>query len=266
MTRYYPLRDLKLLFGKAGWYCAFPGCRSRLLAKATAVDDEEVLAFIAHIVAHSDTGPRADTSFPAEQRDRYPNLVLLCGHHHTLVDKQDSEYTIQQLRDWKDDLEAWVEERLTEGMREIRFPELEVVCKAIVSNGRVLPSTALTAVPPTAKMTHNDLTEKCDYRMTLGLMQAPQVQDYLERMASEFDPKFPKRLRQGFVAEYEQLRADGVNGDALFFAMHDFAAESAIDVTDGASERFDLKAASLAVLCHLFQVCDVFEVPPDVAP
>lgn len=265
MSRNYTDRDLKLLFGKAGMYCAFPDCRARLLAKATGADDEAVLAYIAHIVAHSDTGPRANPDFPAELRDRYPNLMLLCGHHHRLVDAQDSEYTVEQLRAWKEDLEAWVEERLTDGMRDINFSELEIVCKAIINNAEGLASTGLTAVPPADKMKHNDLTSVTEYRMTLGLMQAPQVANYLQEMATRIDAQFPKRLRQGFVSEYEALRATDVTGDALFLAMHDFAYQGACDLTAGNDGRFDLRSASLAVLCHLFEVCDVFEVPPSAA-
>jgi len=265
VSRNYTDRDLKLLFGKAGMYCAFPDCRARLLAKATEADDEAVLAYIAHIVAHSDTGPRADPDFPAELRDRYPNLMLLCGHHHRLVDAQDSEYTVEQLRAWKEDLEAWVEDRLTDGMREINFSELEIVCKAIINNAEGLASTGLTAVPPADKMEHNDLTSVIEYRMTLGLMQAPQVANYLQEMATRIDAQFPKRLRQGFVSEYEALKASDVTGDALFLAMHDFAYQGACNLTAGNDERFDLKSASLAVLCHLFEVCDVFEVPPSAA-
>lgn len=246
-------------------YCAFPECRARLLAAATNVDDEAVLAYIAHIVAHSDTGPRADKSFPKALRDRYPNLVLMCGHHHRLVDAQDTEYTVEQLRAWKEDLEAWVDERLTDGMRDIQFSELEIVCKAIINNAEGLASTGLSAVPPADKMEHNELTSLTEYRMTLGLMQAPQVANYLQEMSTRIDSQFPKRLRQGFVSEYEMLKANGLSGDALFLAMHDFAYQGACVVSAKNDERFDLKSASLAVLCHLFEVCDVFEVPPNAA-
>lgn len=264
MGRSYTDRDLKLLFGKSGMFCAFPGCKARLLAPGTAVDDEAVLAHIAHIVAHADAGPRADLSFPLAERDRYPNLVLLCRHHHGLVDDQDNTYTVEQLRGWKADLEAWVEEKLTEGMREVQFAELEVVCRALTS-GTALGSSSLTAVPPQEKMAHNELTEVSSYRMTIGLMQAPQVAAYLQEMATRVDSGFPQRLRKGFVTEYNRLHAGGLRGDALFFAMADFAFEAAVSADADVGERFEVRSAALAVLCHLFEVCDVFEAPAHVA-
>lgn len=264
MGRSYTDRDLKLLFGKSGMFCAFPECRARLLAPGTEVDDEAVLGHIAHIVSHSDTGPRADAILPADERDHYPNLVLLCRNHHGLVDAQECTYTVDQMRGWKSELEAWVEERLTDGMRGLQFAELEVVCRALVS-GTGLASSSLTAVPPREKMAHNELTSVSSYRMTIGLMQAPQVAAYLQEMATRVDAGFPQRLRRGFVTEYKCLHAEGLRGDSLFLAMADFAFEAAVAANANGSERFDVRAAALAVLCHLFEVCDVFEAPAHVA-
>lgn len=168
------------------------------------------------------------------------------------------------MRGWKSDLEAWVEERLTEGMSGIHFAELEVVCRALVS-GTALASSAFTAVPPQEKMAHNELTAVSSYRMTIGLMQAPQVAAYLQEMATRVDAGFPQRLRRGFVTEYERLHAEGLRGDALFLTMAEVAFEAAVSADANGSERFDVRAVALAVLCHLFEVCDVFEAPAHVA-
>jgi hypothetical protein len=46
-----------------------------------------VIGKIAHIVADSDDGPRADRQMSEDARRREPNLILLCGTHHDIVDR-----------------------------------------------------------------------------------------------------------------------------------------------------------------------------------
>jgi tetratricopeptide (TPR) repeat protein len=101
VARSYSQRDIKLLFALSRNRCAYPGCDNPIVADATEFDDAAVVGQIAHIVASSGRGPRGDPTFPPEQLDREPNLLLLCGHHHALVDAQDATYTVEQLRAWK---------------------------------------------------------------------------------------------------------------------------------------------------------------------
>jgi hypothetical protein len=46
-----------------------------------------VLGQEAHIVSEEDGGPRGDAAMPMDERNAYPNLLLLCPTHHVLVDK-----------------------------------------------------------------------------------------------------------------------------------------------------------------------------------
>lgn len=261
MARNYKDKDLKLLFGRSGFYCAYPGCMNRLIANETEYDDAAILAQIAHIVGSSNVGPRADPSMTDTDKNAYENLVLLCGVHHPLVDKQDNTYSIEILHAWKSTLERWVEERLTEGMRLVQFAELRVICDSIVTGASQLGSTALTSVPPADKMDANEMTSRSSYRMQLGLLQAPQVAQFIGEYATRIDPTFPGRLRAGFVTEYDRLHSSGLRGDALFLAMQRFSASGAADLAATQEVRFEREAAGLAVLCHLFEICDVFKAP-----
>jgi hypothetical protein len=260
-TRNYAERDLKLLFGLSGMYCAFLTCNERLAALETIGDRTEVLGFVAHIVAHSDDGPRGDASFPAALRDKYDNLVLLCGHHHTLVDKQPNTYSVDDLRRWKRQTESRVSHLLAQGMHKVDFAELELVCKNMVGQGETA-STALRSYNPKLKMSKNGLSDAISRRMTIGLMQAPQVANFLSSYSSQFDPTFPLRLRNGFSTKYDEFLAEGLTGDALFLALAQFASAVA-PVNERDDKGFEYEAAGLAVLCHLFELCDVFEEPDD---
>ena len=126
MSRSIKQKDLKILFGRAAGRCAFPTCRVELVASKTEFDSAQVIANVAHIVAHSDDGPRADPTYPRAQRSAYDNLVLLCPTHHDLVDAQDNTYTVETLRAWKSAHEKWVDEQLREAVPRVSFAELEV--------------------------------------------------------------------------------------------------------------------------------------------
>lgn len=56
----------------------------------------------AHIVAHSNRGPRADETIPEDQRSGPANLVLLCPTCHTHVDKAPELHPVEDLlaRKW----------------------------------------------------------------------------------------------------------------------------------------------------------------------
>jgi len=104
MPRQPSIKTLKVLFAQSLNRCAAPGCDTPVVAKATARDDAAPLAQVAHIVARTDHGPRGDPDFPRDQLHAESNLILLCGHHHALVDAQDATFTADELRQWKRDL------------------------------------------------------------------------------------------------------------------------------------------------------------------
>ena len=183
-----------------------------------------------------------------DDRRKYPNLILLCGHCHTLVDKQPNTYQPTDLRSWKRYHEAWVRERLMEEMPDVNFAELEVVSAALVNNPGTI-TRELTLTDPAEKMERNGLTQSVLMEIQMGMVKAREVQQFLVEMA-KLDDEFPERLRAGFVRRYQEHLAEGVEGDALFVALRSFAAG------DGS---FRKQAAGLAVLVYLFETCEVFE-------
>lgn len=57
-----------------------------------------VVGHEAHIVAEEDDGPRGDPSMPVSERNAYPNLILLCPTHHTLIDKDNGiHFSVDEL-------------------------------------------------------------------------------------------------------------------------------------------------------------------------
>lgn len=258
MPRSYSDRTLKQLFLTSGHYCAYPECSSAIVE----FNDGEpvILGQIAHIEASSNDGPRANPSLTRAARDHYDNLIILCAHHHGLVDKLDSEYPVETLRKWKSDVVRFTTDQLSRGATQVSFAELKMVCNAFADGDTIATSTPMVAATPHDKMDENNLTNEVGPMMLIGLSQAPSIADYI-RKQSQLTPKFPERLRAGFVKEYDRLVEEGMDGDGLFFALINFAADGAATPQMDKSYAFTIHAAAIGVLCHLFEVCDVFKAP-----
>lgn len=89
-------KTIKRLFALSGNNCAFPGCALPIVDKAGTVTGE-----ICHITARSPGGPRYDQSLSDQDRNGSGNLLLLCGHHHKVIDSQYQIYTVDVLLDMK---------------------------------------------------------------------------------------------------------------------------------------------------------------------
>lgn len=248
MARRYPPKDCKILYGRATGICSFPNCRQNLVAEASDVDGTANIGKIAHIHAHRDDGPRANPDLSEKDRDCYNNWILLCGTHHDLVDAQPNTYTADDLRSWKTKHEAWVHACLVAEMPNVTFAELETVTNAILRIPKD-PSGMLVAPDLRAKMKRNDLTAQVEDLMISGLGKSQEVQKFVQ-FETLRSPHYPERLKAGFVSEYNRLVGEGLDGDYLFEALHDFSY--------GNHRDFRKQAAGLAVLVYLFQKCEVF--------
>jgi hypothetical protein len=247
--RKYPLSDVKALFAKTGGYCGFPGCGERCIEDATELDDLVVFARIAHIVAHSDVGPRGDPTIGLEVRDSYPNWILLCPTHHDIVDGQTNTYTVAQLRSWKKDHEARIGRALEKEIVRIGFAELQVVTSALLQSIES-SATDFSVLPPQDKIDKNSLSAATTAHLRLGLGKGKEVRAYIQQV-SKVDIDFPERLKAGLRKEYDRLRDEGASGDALFESMVFFAS--------GGSFQLSRQAAGLAILGYFFEACEVFE-------
>jgi len=85
-------QTIKKLFALSGNLCAFPGCSLPMIESAGAVTGE-----ICHIQARSKGGPRFNASLSLKDRYAFENLILLCSHHHKIIDAQPEIYTAKTL-------------------------------------------------------------------------------------------------------------------------------------------------------------------------
>jgi hypothetical protein len=243
------VKTAKIVLIKSGNRCAVPGCGERLTEPATAEDEAALIGQIAHIVSEADEGPRADPAMPLAERNAEPNLVALCPKHHRIADQQENTYTVDEMRAWKDAHEALVDSQMESVVGQLTFTELELVADAVMATSAEATSGfQLTDIRP--KMAKNQLTDRVSRDIATGMLGADVVKDYVARRAL-MAPDFPDRLRGGFLGEYDRLYGQGLRGDELFLALRSFAAPAHTDL--------NRQTAGLAVLVHLFRICELFE-------
>lgn len=75
---------------------------------------------LAHIIAHSDEGPRADAEVPQEKKDSIDNILLLCHSCHKTIDDDPVKYTTGHLQKLKLDFEKKIEAQTSPGAEDCR--------------------------------------------------------------------------------------------------------------------------------------------------
>jgi triacylglycerol esterase/lipase EstA (alpha/beta hydrolase family) len=98
--RVNPSAETKLrLFADSAGHCNKPDCHRYLFSDQNVADYH--IGEMAHIVAASIVGPRANKDVDPEERAEYNNLILLCPSCHTEIDKAPEVFSIELIQDWK---------------------------------------------------------------------------------------------------------------------------------------------------------------------
>lgn len=240
---------------RSGNRCAMSDCRKGLTADGDQ-SDPAVLGEAAHIYGEnpgSDRKPpsaRYLSSMSDNERNHYTNLIYLCPTCHTKIDKQEDDYSADSLKQLKREHEQWVSDQLDQKMNEVSFAELEIASKAIASGQHAEFSEDFATITPSEKINKNNLSQSVRSDIAMGLSKSKEVEKFLANMAMNVDGEFPERLKNGFKTKYEELKKN-LSGDELFASMLEFS--------QAGQKGFKQQAASLAILSHLFHICEVFE-------
>jgi hypothetical protein len=245
MTATYPTKLYLAMF--SGGICAFESCRKKLTSEGT-VAKNAVLGEAAHIYGEKEGAARYKPDMSEEERNHHNNLLYLCPTCHTKIDKQEADHPAKILFELKEKHESWVKNQLDIGMTNFSFADLELAVKAL-SNGQYITNGDFTVISPEEKIVKNNLSCQTRQYLLTGISRSSEVADYLTKLA-QIDNQAPDRLKNGFKAHYHVL-AESFTGDALFMQMFDFATKGA--------QGFTQQAAGLAILTHLFEICEVFK-------
>ncbi len=234
--------DLKVLWGRSGNFCAI--CKASLIESNEKGDHAFPVGEAAHIEGENPTSARYNLKMTDEARAAYENRILLCPTDHEKIDKNEGDYTTEKLHKIKKEHEAWVQESLMANMPNVTFAELEVVLK-FLSSVDVSTIEDLGLVHPAEKIKKNKLSPDVDRLIRMGVSQAGLVRDYLNR---NIDIGFSDRIKSKFVDQYESLKADGLDGDAIFYSLLEFSSGNSMDIK--------IKTAALCVVAYFFEQCE----------
>lgn len=251
MSASYPTKIFLAM--RSGNLCAMSDCRRPLTSEGD-ISDGVIIGEAAHIYGEN---PGTDKKAPSaryrkgmtnEERNHYNNLIYLCPYCHTKIDKQEDDYTAEFLLKTKKEHEDWVKEQLDDNMSDVTFAELEIAANALAS-GSHSEDTDLAVLPPEDKLKKNSLSAVTRSYLAMGLSRSAEVSKFLSEM-TKLDDNYPIRLKNGFKNEYVALKKM-LNGDELFMGMLKFAQYN--------QRNFKQQSASLALLSHLFNLCEIFE-------
>lgn len=249
--------QLKVLLMRSGQLCAFDGCTELLWETASNPEDQDTVVFeIAHILAASPGGARYDNEQDDDERADISNLMLLCDRHHKVIDSQRAAYPAERLFEMKAKHEEAVSRGQRYAMNAVGFVELEAVCSSLrmtIARGPA-PLDPLTLPPRvTDKIRINDLGTSSEAMIKSGLSKTTAVSEYIE-FTEKGNPGYSKRLQLWFKARY----ADGVLSELAGDDLFDFVYSEALD-NAGVNRNELLEAAAIAVVVHLFEICEIFE-------
>ncbi len=105
-------KDIKLVWGRAASRCSI--CKVELSQDANYTLSSFSIGEQAHIVGEKETAARGNSSLTTEERNSYHNIILLCPNHHTEIDKNEADWSVEQLYLIKSEHELWVKENLSE--------------------------------------------------------------------------------------------------------------------------------------------------------
>jgi tetratricopeptide (TPR) repeat protein len=93
--------------------CCFPACGVATVGpSANSKMGVAIVGVAAHITAAAPGGPRYDPSLTPEQRSSIDNAIWLCATHGTLIDRDDTRFPTDLLKQWKSDREQATQQGL----------------------------------------------------------------------------------------------------------------------------------------------------------
>ena len=90
----------RALYMESAGFCQNPNCNCSLLPLFASGRISNIIE-LAHIIGKNIDGPRGKEPLELTERDTVENILTLCPTCHTIIDKNENEYPVELLHQWK---------------------------------------------------------------------------------------------------------------------------------------------------------------------
>ncbi|HID98802.1 MAG TPA: hypothetical protein EYP59_00725 [Thiotrichaceae bacterium] len=97
----FPQKVKEILRARVANRCSYPHCRVPTTGPTTLPDKVNNIGKAAHICAAAKGGPRYDPTMTKQQRKSIDNAIWLCSNCSTIIDNDETVYTVELLKKWK---------------------------------------------------------------------------------------------------------------------------------------------------------------------
>ncbi len=236
----------KKLWGKSGARCSV--CKAELFEQTQdSVQGDIILGEEAHICGDQIGSARHDASMTETQRNAEDNLILLCPTDHTKIDKDETQYGVEKIKEIKKKHEQSIQDAIREEIPNVTYAELEVTVNYLIQNSGI-SDDSISFIKPKEKIEKNSLSMDIENLITTGMSRVQEVKNYL---STNPDMYFADKLKTGLVNKYNELKNQGLDGDAVFLELLKFSSHNSRDNKT--------QASALSVIVYFFEACDIFE-------
>jgi hypothetical protein len=123
---------------RAGFRCSMPSCRALTAGPSDESPNSVTDVGVAAHINSAAKDRRYDPNMPPNFRRDIRNGIWLCGTHSIEIDRDEAKYTVNVLRQMKDEHERFISEELNAGRGCFRGSDLVAVGPNIVGVGELL--------------------------------------------------------------------------------------------------------------------------------
>lgn len=180
----YDILTIKKLYSLHGNQCAFPECKQELIT----TDKNINVSDICHIEGGEKNSPRYNPNLDVIQLNDYENLILMCKTHHKIIDTDVSKYTVEHLKQMKQEHE--------QRNKSMGFSISDEIAQEIIAE-------QMTQINVNIGSGSQNVTQTGNIHVQYGITSISDAEKLIEDL---FNQNFPKLREEAQKAAHESIK------------------------------------------------------------